>query len=376
MTTDNSSNDKASSVSAKSLDLGQVRDEIDSLDAQIQDLLNARARASLKVAEIKLGESNAQARDAYSPEREAQILKEIARRNDGPMGDKALQRIFREILSASLALEQPMRVAYLGPEGTYSHAAAEQHFGHAVETQPEAGIAEIFKAVEAGRVRFGVVPVENSTEGAVNLTLDLLTQTSLRVCGELSLRIQHCLMSQAENLSDIKAVHAHPQALAQCWHWLNANLPNVERVSESSNAAAAKLALDSPDIAAIAGESAASLYQLNALEKGIEDEKNNTTRFLIIGDQDIPPTGDDSTLLLVAAPHRPGGLRRLLQPLEDAGVSMTRIESRPSRSALWEYVFFIDVNGHQSDATLAPVLTQLRELAPLVKVMGSYPRSL
>lgn len=376
MTTDNSSNDKASSVSAKSLDLGQVRDEIDSLDAQIQDLLNARARASLKVAEIKLGESNGQALDAYSPEREAQILKEIARRNDGPMGDKALQRIFREILSASLALEQPMRVAYLGPEGTYSHAAAEQHFGHAVETQPEAGIAEIFKAVEAGRVRFGVVPVENSTEGAVNLTLDLLTQTSLRVCGELSLRIQHCLMSQAENLSDIKAVHAHPQALAQCWHWLNANLPNVERVSESSNAAAAKLALDSPDIAAIAGESAASLYQLNALEKGIEDEKNNTTRFLIIGDQDIPPTGDDSTLLLVAAPHRPGGLRRLLQPLEDAGVSMTRIESRPSRSALWEYVFFIDVNGHQSDATLAPVLTQLRELAPLVKVMGSYPRSL
>ncbi len=376
MTTDNSSNDKASSVSAKSLDLGQVRDEIDSLDAQIQDLLNARARASLKVAEIKLGESKGQAPDAYSPEREAQILKEIARRNDGPMGDKALQRIFREILSASLALEQPMRVAYLGPEGTYSHAAAEQHFGHAVETQPEAGIAEIFKAVEAGRVRFGVVPVENSTEGAVNLTLDLLTQTSLRVCGELSLRIQHCLMSQAENLSDIKAVHAHPQALAQCWHWLNANLPNVERVSESSNAAAAKLALDSPDIAAIAGESAASLYQLNALEKGIEDEKNNTTRFLIIGDQDIPPTGDDSTLLLVAAPHRPGGLRRLLQPLEDAGVSMTRIESRPSRSALWEYVFFIDVNGHQSDATLAPVLIQLRELAPLVKVMGSYPRSL
>lgn len=376
MTTDKPSNDKTSPVSAKTLDLGRVRQEIDSLDAQIQDLLNARARASLKVAEIKLAESNGQSVDVYRPEREAQVLKEIANRNDGPMGDAALQRIFKEILSASLALEQPMRVAYLGPEGTYSHAAAERHFGHAVETQPEAGIAEIFKAVEAGRVRFGIVPVENSTEGAVNLTLDLLTQTSLRVCGELSLRIQHCLMSRAENLSDIKAVHAHPQALAQCWHWLNANLPNVERVSESSNAAAAKLALDSPEIAAIAGESAADLYQLNALEKGIEDEKNNTTRFLIIGDQDIPPSGDDSTLLLVAAPHRPGGLRRLLQPLEDAGVSMTRIESRPSRSALWEYVFFIDVNGHQFDATLAPVLDQLRELAPLLKVMGSYPRSL
>ncbi|MFT6639898.1 MAG: chorismate mutase/prephenate dehydratase, partial [Flavobacteriaceae bacterium] len=301
---------------------------------------------------------------------------EVALRNEGPMGDEAVQRIFREIISASLALENPMRVAYLGPEGTYSHAAADRHFGHAVETVAEAGIAEIFSSVEAGRVRFGVVPVENSTEGAINLTLDLLTQTSLRVCGELSMRIQHCLMGRSSSVAEIEAVHAHPQALAQCWAWLNANLPNAERVSESSNAAAAKLALKKPNIAAIAAETAAELYGLNTLVKGIEDQKNNTTRFLIIGDQDIPPSGDDSTLMLVAAPHRPGGLRRLLQPLEDAGVSMTRIESRPSRAVLWEYVFFIAVDGHQSDGTLAPVLEELRELAPLVKVLGSYPSAL
>jgi chorismate mutase/prephenate dehydratase len=358
------------------LDLAEIRGDIDRIDLQIQTLLNERSRASLKVAQVKLAEAAGRPVDFYRPEREAQILKEVARRNDGPMSDAAVQRIFREIISASLALEEPMRVAYLGPEGTYTHAAADRHFGHAVETVPEAGIADIFQSVEAGRVRFGVVPVENSTEGTINLTLDLLTQTPLRVCGELTLRIQHCLLSRASSLGDIKAVHAHPQSLAQCRHWLNANLPQASRVSESSNAAAAKLAVAHPDSAAIAGDTAAELYGLNCLERSIEDEKNNTTRFLIIGDQDVPPSGDDATLLMFAAPHRPGGLRRLLQPLEEAGVSMTRIESRPARSALWEYVFFIDVNGHQQDATLGPVLQQLKELAPLLKVLGSYPRAL
>lgn len=369
-------NSRTESSAQAPVNLSDLRKEIDGLDQQIQSLLNARANAALKVADVKLAEASGQSVDFYRPEREAQILKEVALRNEGPMSDATVQRIFREIISASLALEEPIRVAYLGPEGTYSHAAADRHFGHAVETVPEPGIAEIFNSVESGRVRFGVVPVENSTEGAVNLTLDLLTQTSLRVCGELSMRIQHCLMSQSDSMADIEAVHAHPQALAQCWAWLNANLPNAERVSESSNAAAAKLALKNPKIAAIAAETAAELYGLNTLVKGVEDEKNNTTRFLIIGDQDIPPSGDDSTLMLVAAPHRPGGLRRLLQPLEDAGLSMTRIESRPSRAGLWEYVLFIDVDGHQSDTTLAPVLAELRELTPLVKVLGSYPSAL
>lgn len=357
-------------------DYDALRKDIDGLDRQIQSLINSRAALVLKAAELKRTEAHDKAVELYQLERDAQALQEIAHRNAGPIDDGAMQRIFREIMSATAALAEPVRVAYLGPEGTYTHAAAERFFGHCVEALPEAGIAEIFDSVEAGRARFGVVPVENSTEGAVNLTLDLLTQTSLRVCGELSLRIQHCLISRSASITEIEAVHAHPQALAQCRNWLNACLPNAARVSESSNAAAAKLTLEVPQTAAIAADTAARLYGLNTLMKGIEDEKNNTTRFLVIGDQDIPPSGNDSTLLLVAAPHRPGGLRRLLQPLEEAGVSMTRIESRPSRLGLWEYVFFIDVNGHQSDASLAPVLDKLRELAPLVKVLGSYPSAL
>lgn len=356
--------------------LPEVRQQIDDIDRQIQTLLNKRAQAALSVADIKLAEARGEAVDFYRPEREAQILKEVAERNEGPMDDKAVQRIFREIISASLALEAPMRVAYLGPEGTFTHTAADRHFGHAVETTPEPDIASIFQSVETGRARFGVVPVENSIEGAVNQTLDQLTRTSLRVCGEVRLRIQHCLLSKSASTDQIKQVHAHPQALAQCQHWLNANMPAAVLISASSNAAAAKTVLDKPGTAAIAGQTAAELYGLGMLACGIEDEKNNTTRFLVVGDQQIPLSGDDSTLLLIAAPHRPGGLRRMLEPLEQAGVSMTRIESRPSRSGLWDYVFFIDVNGHEQDAGLSKVLEELRELAPLLKVLGSYPRAL
>lgn len=356
--------------------LSEVHEQLDAIDAQIQKLINLRATTSQQIATLGQGRSQQIPFDGHQPERDAHVLRAVANRNDGPVQTKALQRIFREILSASQVFEAPVRVAYLGPEGTYSHAATHRHFGHLVDAQPEPGIADIFHSVEAGRARFGVVPVENSTEGAVNQTLDLLTQTTLRVCGELGMRIQHCLLSNAASLTDIKEVHAHPQALAQCMHWLNANLPDAVQVSESSNAAAAKLAIERTDMAAIAGESAAQLYSLSILMKGIEDEKNNTTRFLVIGEQDIPPTGQDASLLLVSAPHRPGGLRSMLGPLEDAGVSMTRIESRPSRSALWEYVFFINVDGHEHDAHLSGVLEQLREFAPLVKVLGSYPRAL
>lgn len=357
-------------------ELSQLLSAIDDIDAQIQVLITRRAEESKKILDHKLLSPENGSSLLYRPERDAQLMRAVIERNKGPLDDKALQQIFREILSACVSLETPLKVAYLGPEGTYSHTAAERYFGHAVITQPEVGIGEIFNAVEAGRVRFGVVPVENSTEGAVNQTLDLLTQTSVRVCGELGMRIQHCLMSQAKTLADVKAVHAHPQALAQCMHWLNMNVPDAERVSESSNAAAARLAIERHEIAAIAGRSAAQRYGLSALMEGIEDEKNNTTRFLVIGDQQIAPSGDDATLLLVSAPHRPGGLRSLLGPLEEAGVSMTRIESRPSRSALWEYVFFINIHGHEHDGHLSKVLEQLRELAPLVKVLGSYPRAL
>lgn len=364
---------KATGTSAK---LAELYQKTDLIDEQIQALVDQRAGVSLQISGVRRVVSSSGDIDGYQPERDAKVLRDVARRNSGPVQTEQLQRIFREILSASVALEEPITVAYLGPEGTYSHTATNRYFGHTVQTQPEPGIADIFHAVEAGRARFGVVPVENSTEGAVNQTLDLLTQTTLRVCGEVGMRIQHCLLSNASTMNDIREVHAHPQALAQCQHWLNANLPDAIRVSESSNAAAARLAIEKPHIAAIAGETAAELYALTTIMKGIEDEKNNTTRFLVIGNQDIAPTGDDSSLLLVSAPHRPGGLRSMLGPLEDAGVSMTRIESRPSRSALWEYVFFINVNGHEHDGHLTNVIEQLREYAPLVKVLGSYPRAL
>ena len=279
-----------------------------------------------------------------------------------------------ESTSASIQ-ESPVSVAYLGPEGTYTHAAADRFFGSAATVHPEPGIAEIFGAVETHRAEFGVVPVENSTEGAVNQTLDLLTKTSIRVSGEIRMRIQHCLLGHAAQMTAIKEVRAHPQALAQCKNWLRENLPGVALINESSNAAAARLAVERADIAAIASETAAELYDLPVMNKGIEDIRNNTTRFLVIGHRDSAPTGDDSSLLLVSAPHKPGGLRSILGPLEEAGVSMTRIESRPSGSALWEYVFFINVDGHQQDEKLSGVLEQLRELAPLVKVLGSYPRA-
>ena len=356
--------------------VSDIRASINLLDEQIQTLITKRAEACAQIGRLEHQQADAISSDEDSLARDAQILRKIAQRNSGPVDDSTLQRIFREIISASVALEEPIQIAYLGPEGTYSHTAADTYFGHSVRTRPEAGIAEIFAAVEAERAKFGVVPVENSTEGAINQTLDLLTQTTLRVCGEVRMRIQHCLLSNAESLSAIKEVHAHPQALAQCKRWLADNLSSAVRVSESSNAAAARLAIERTDIAAIAGKTAAELYALNTVEKGIEDEKNNTTRFLVIGNQDIAPSGDDSSLLLVSAPHRPGGLRSMLAPLEEAAVNITRIESRPSRSALWEYVFFINVDGHEHDEKLSTVLMQLREFVPLVKVLGSYPRAL
>jgi chorismate mutase/prephenate dehydratase len=365
--------------------LAELRQRIDAVDLKIHELINERAGYVLDVATVKKADAEAEAKanntdevaiDFYRPSREAQIFRAIADRNKGPMPDKDMQRIFREIISSSLSLEQQLKVAYLGPQGTYTEEAAFKHFGSAVTGIPIAGIAEIFEAVEAGSARFGVVPVENSTEGAVNHTLDMLMQTSLRICGEVSLRIEHQLMSRTTDLGSVTAIHAHPQSLAQCRGWLDANLPSVERVAESSNAEAATVALENEHVAAIASAAAARYYDLNLIASNIEDIKNNTTRFLIIGDQNVSPSGDDATSILLAAPHHPGGLRRMLKPFEDAGVSMTRIESRPGKGALWEYVFFIDVHGHQQDETLAPVLEQLKNEAVGLRVLGSYPRAL
>lgn len=282
----------------------------------------------------------------------------------------------------------PVKVAFLGPLGTYSHDAALQMYGEAMQAMPVEGFNEIFAAVESGEADFGVAPIENSTEGAVNQTHDLLVQSNVHIGGEIRLRIQHCLLSSCDDLSAITAVHAHPQSLAQCRQWLNANLPGVELISESSNAAAAEAAASASTsaatsatnlapkrIAAIASASAGTRYGLNALAQGIEDITNNTTRFIVIGLQPSAPTGQDVTSLLMSASHKPGGLRRMLQPLEDAGVNMTRIESRPARTQMWEYVFFIDVTGHHEDEKLSTVLKTLKEETPLLRVLGSYPRA-
>lgn len=351
-----------------------LRTRLGALDEELLRVLAERAAAALELDALE--RAHGAAPSAWSPDGDARRLGELVARGAEPLDEKAVRRVFREILSACHALVRPLRVAYLGPEGTYSQAATDRHFGHAVESLPEKAIPDIFRAVESGRVAFGVVPVENSTEGAVNHTLDLLMETPLRICGEVRLRIEHRLLARPGTaLADIRRVHAHPQALAQCRRWLDMHLGDVERVSESSNAVAAGVAVDEAGAAAIAGEAAAERYDLATLEAGIEDVKTNTTRFLVIGDRDLPPSGEDTTSLLLSVPHRPGGLRQTLEPFETAGLSLTRIESRPARAGLWEYVFFVDVTGHRSDPTLAAVIDRLVHELPLLKVLGSYPRA-
>jgi len=351
-----------------------VRKEIDKIDEQLQSLINQRATCAERVAAIKLAEGINT--DFYRPEREAQILRTVAQRNAGPLQSKTMARLFREIISACLAHEEPMIIAYLGPAGTYTHAAVHKHFGHAVSTSPLASIDDIFQAVDSEQAKYGLVPVENSTEGAVNHTLDLFLTSPLKICGEVSLPIHHNFLSKVQSLEEIKVIYSHQQSLAQCRQWLDTHLPNVPCKEVSSNAEAARLAQNEPGAGAIASAEAGELYELNRLVVNIEDEKDNTTRFLVIGKQEVSPSGLDCTSLLVSAPNRPGGLRGLLKPLADAGVSMTRIESRPGKSGLWEYVFFIAIEGLQLDEALVIALKQLKQDLPLFRVLGSYPKSL
>ena len=351
--------------------LQDIRERIDSLDIQIQDLINQRAAAAQEVAHIKLKED----KDAffYRPEREAAILKTVQKRNAGPMGDEEMARLFREIMSACLALEQPMKIAFLGPEGTFTQAAALKHFGHSVITSPMGSISDIFREVESGTAHYGVVPVENSTEGVINHTLDMFLNSPLKICGEVMLRIHHHLLSLAPDLKSVKKVYSHQQSLAQCRLWLDRNLPHAEQITVGSNAEAARLAREEPEAAAIAGEMAAELYQLQGLARNIEDEPDNTTRFLVIGRQRAFPRGEDKTTLLCATRNVAGGLSSLLTPLSKHGISMSRIESRPSRQGNWDYVFFIDIDGHQDDAMVAQALSDLEREARMLKVLGSYP---
>lgn len=349
-----------------------LREQIDALDRRIQTLIAERARCAQQVGAIK--RASGATGNFYRPEREAQVLRRVIEANQGPLSNEEMVRLFREIMSACLALEEPLKIAFLGPEGTFTQAAALKHFGQSIHSIPLRAIDEVFREVEAGSADYGVVPVENSTEGVVNHTLDMFLQSPLRICGEVQMRINHHLITRAADLQAIRRIYSHRQSLAQCREWLDINLPRVEQVEVSSNGEAALRARDDAAAAAIAGQCAADIYQLPILVRSIEDEPNNTTRFLIIGGQPIAPSGDDKTALLVSSLNRPGALFRLLEPLARNNVSMNRIESRPSRRGMWDYVFFIDLDGHAQDEPVARALAELREQASLFRVLGSYPK--
>ncbi len=358
------------SVDAK---LKKIRVEIDAVDSELLKLFNKRAELAKQVADVKLeaGESVV----FYRPEREAQVLRRVKEQNPGPLDSEEVARLFREVMSACLALEKPMEIAFLGPEGTFTQTAVLKHFGHSVMTRPMKSIDAIFRDVEAGSADYGVVPIENSTEGVINHTLDSLVHSSLHICGEVEIRIHQNLMSMADNLADIKVIYSHAQSLAQCRQWLNRFAGDIELIEVSSNAEAARMASKNSQSAAIAGESAAEIYGLKIIERNVEDNPNNTTRFLILGKGETPPSGNDKTVLLISTKNKPGALFDLLEPLSRNGISMTRIESRPSHQGMWEYLFFVDLEGHSQDENVAIALKQLHKESSLFKVLGSFPKA-
>ncbi len=356
------------------ISLADLRGRIDEVDRQIQALIAERAGYARQVG-IAKGPLKA-AIDYYRPEREAQVLRGIVDRNQGPLSNEELLRVFRETMSACLAQQNPLKIAYLGPEGTFSQTAVQKHFGHSVIAIPMASIEEVFGEVENGNADFGVVPVENSTEGSVHHTLDMFLNTSLKICGEIELRVHQNLLAKGTDLAQIERVYSHAQSLAQCRGWLRRNLPKAERIAVSSNAEAARRARNADDAAAIAGLAAAQVYGLRVLAPNIEDRPDNTTRFLVLGRELFPPSGHDKTSLLLATKDQPGALYQLLTPLAQQGISMTRIESRPARGARWEYVFFIDVEGHVKDPKLEAALGELGPAAAQLQVLGSYPAAI
>lgn len=352
----------------------QIRQEIDAIDRQIQELITQRAKCAQKVAEIKTQGGKVEA-VFYRPEREAQVLRAVRARNTGPIPDNEMARLFREIMSVCLALEQPLTVAYLGPEGSYSHASVVKQFGSSVQPLAVPSIEEVFTTVEKGEAHYGIVPVENSSEGVVKATQEALLTTELKVCGEVDLRIHHCLLSKAESLESIKKVVAHPQALGQCRQWLENNIPWAEAESVSSNALAAKMAQETTELAAIASEEAAQLYQLNVLQKHIEDRHDNTTKFWVLGKESTEPSGEDKTALILSIPNKAGALLEVLKSFADRQISMTRIISRPSLNRKWDYLFYIDILGHKEESNVLQALNEVAEQAQFFKILGSFPAS-
>ncbi|OQW40427.1 MAG: prephenate dehydratase [Proteobacteria bacterium SG_bin4] len=362
--------------------LKQLRDQIDAIDDQLLQLVSKRAGLAQQIGDIKKKENEANEAKAgvivYRPEREAQILARMQQNNPGPISNEHIQQLFIEIMSLCRALEKPMNIAYLGPNGTFSEEAALKRFGSAIAAVACDSIDDVFRAVESDDANYGVVPVENSSEGAVGRTMDLLLQTPLSICGEIQLPVHQFLMAQQSNLARITKIYSHPQSLAQCHHWLTVNLPHLPSSAlfhAASNAEAARLAAADQQAAAVASKRAAELFGLTICAENIEDDPKNTTRFLVIGKQQVGVSGKDKTSLIMSTNNRSGAIYRLLEPLAQHGVSMSRLESRPSRTGLWQYVFFVDLEGHQHDQPVAAALAELREKAAFLKILGSYPAS-
>ena len=362
--------------------LNRIRQNIDAVDCEIQTLINNRAKLAQQVATVKKEHvANSDSADKrnpifYRPEREAQVLKAVMARNEGPIADEKMARLFREIMSVCLDLEAPQRIAFLGPLGTFTHAAALKHFGKAADTLPLTTITDVFREVEAGTAMYGVVPVENSSEGVVNHTLDGFLSSTLKIIGEVELPIhQNFLVAEHTKIDGISRIYSHQQSLAQCRHWLDVNYPNVERVSVSSNGEAARRLKNEWHSAAIAGDVAAAEYDLHKLYSNIEDNPSNTTRFLIIGHEAVAPSGQDKTSIVVSAHDKAGALIEILKPLSYHGVSMTSIETRPERPNKWAYVFFIDMDGHIQDANVSAAIADIRPLVKDVRILGSYPKA-
>ena len=363
-------------IKAPPPDLASIRDRIDEIDRNIQSLINERAKFAQQVGVTK-GELAA-AVNYYRPEREAEVLRGVLARNDGPLRDEEMLRLFREIVSACLAQQEPLKIGFLGPEGTFTQAAVQKHFGHSVRALPYGTIDEVFQEVESGAADFGVVPIENSTEGTVNNTLDMFLTSPLKIGGEVELRIEHHLLGRMESLKNVQRVCAHEQALAQCRAWLREYLPDVELIGVSSNAVGARRARDEDGTGAIGGDAAADVYGLQILVNKIEDRADNATRFLVVGRELLAASGEDKTTILVSTSDTGGGagiLHSLLLPFAKHKVNITRIESRPSRRQNWDYVFFLDLDGHADEAPLANALAELKVISSLYRVLGAYPKA-
>jgi chorismate mutase/prephenate dehydratase len=356
-------------------DLQSLRNQIDAIDDQLLKLFNERAACAIRVAEAKKNNlQDGESLEFFRPDREAQVMKRIKALNKGPLKNTEVARLIREVMSACLALEQPLKIAYLGPEGTFTQAAALKHFGHSVETVALSCIPDVFSEVEGRHADFGLVPVENSTEGVISHTLDMFIHSDLKVCGEVEIRIHHQLANLSQNPADIQKIYSHQQSLAQCRNWLDKNFLGIERIAVNSNAEAARLASKEVHAAAICGVQAVDIFGLKVCHKNIEDLADNTTRFMVIGEIEVAATGYDKTSLLLSARNAPGALLDLLKPLAELGISMNKIESRPSPNRMWEYVFFIDIDGHQQDENVAKALRELKNQAALLKILGSYPK--